>query len=100
MLLKVEKGIRDVICQAIHWFAKANNYYIRDYDYDKESTYLVYCNVSNLYRWTLLRVWKILDGGKTCLLLMKVLSKIMMKILTNYISLKSNVKYHNLVHNF
>lgn len=45
-------------------------------------------------------VWKILDGGKTCLLLMKVLSKLMMKILTNYISLKFNVKYHNLVYNF
>ena len=61
MLLKVEKGIRDVICQAIHWFAKANNYYIRDYDYDKESTYLVYWNVSNLYRWTLLRKLSVED---------------------------------------
>ena len=63
MLLKVEKGIRDVICQSIHWFAKANNYYIRDYNYDKESTYLVYWNVSSLYRWTLLRKLSVEDFG-------------------------------------
>ena len=30
MLLMEEKGIRGVICNAIHWYGKANNKYIND----------------------------------------------------------------------
>ena len=32
ILLMVEKGNKKGICNAIHWYAKANNKYIRDYD--------------------------------------------------------------------
>ena len=32
MLLMVEKGITGGICHAIHWYAKANNKYMKDYD--------------------------------------------------------------------
>ena len=49
MLLMVEKGIRDVICHAIHQYAKANNKYMRDYNKNKESSYLKYWYVNNLH---------------------------------------------------
>ena len=32
MLLMVKKWIRGGICHAIHWYAKANNKYMKDYD--------------------------------------------------------------------
>ena len=31
MLIMVEKGVREGICHAIHWYAKANNKYMKDY---------------------------------------------------------------------
>ena len=40
MLLMVEKGIRGGICHAIHRYAKANKKYMKDYDKNKESSYL------------------------------------------------------------
>ena len=49
MLLMIEKGIRRGICHAIHWYAKANNKYMKDYDKNKESSYLKYWDVNNLY---------------------------------------------------
>ena len=33
----VEKGIRAGICNAIYWYAKANNKYMKDYDKNKGS---------------------------------------------------------------
>ena len=35
MLLMVEKGSRGGICHAIHWYAKANNKYMKNYDNNK-----------------------------------------------------------------
>ena len=32
----VEKGIREVICHAIHRYTKANNKYMKNYDEDEE----------------------------------------------------------------
>ena len=52
MLLMVEKGIRGGICHAIHQYAKANNKYIKDYN-NKESSYLKYWHVNNLYDWAM-----------------------------------------------
>ena len=51
MLLMVEKGIRGGICHGIHQCAKANNKYMKDYDTNKESSYLKYWDVNNLYGW-------------------------------------------------
>ena len=48
MLLMIEEGIRGGICHAVHLYAKANNKYMRDYDY-KESSYIQYLDANNLY---------------------------------------------------
>ena len=46
----VEKGIRGLICHAVHQYVKANNKYMKDYDKNKESSYLKYWDVNN---WTI-----------------------------------------------
>ena len=53
MLLMAEKGIRGGICHVIHRYAKANNKYVKDYDKNKESSYLKYWDVNNLYGWAM-----------------------------------------------
>ena len=55
MLLMVEKGIRGGICHSIYQYAKANNKYMKDYDKNKESSYLKYWDVNNLYGWAMLQ---------------------------------------------
>ena len=45
----VEKGCRGRICHAIHRYGKAYNKYMKDYDKNKESSYLKYCDVNILY---------------------------------------------------
>ena len=49
MVLMVEKGITAGICPAIYWYGKANNKQMEDYDNNKASSYLSYCNVNYLY---------------------------------------------------
>ena len=51
MLLMVEKGTRSGICQAIHRYVKANNKYMKNYDKDIISSYLMYLDANNLYEW-------------------------------------------------
>ena len=53
MLLMVEKGIRGGICRAKYQCAKANNKSMKDYDKNKESSYLKYWDVNNLYGWVM-----------------------------------------------
>ena len=53
MLLMVEKGIRGGICHSIYRNAKANNKYMKDYDKNKESSYIQYWGVNNLYGWAI-----------------------------------------------
>ena len=53
MLLIVEEGIRGGICHAIHRYAKANNKYMKDYDENKESSYIQYLDANNLYGWAM-----------------------------------------------
>ena len=54
MLLIVEKGLRGGICHSIHWYAKANNKYMKDYE-NKESSYIKYWDANNLYCWAMLQ---------------------------------------------
>ena len=48
MLLMVEKGIREGICQAIYRYAKANNKYMNNYDKIKITSYLMYLDANAL----------------------------------------------------
>ena len=50
MLLVVEKGITGRICNTTHQYAKANNKHIKDYDENKESSYLKYWNIAMLQK--------------------------------------------------
>ena len=51
MLMMVEKGIRRGICNAVYRYAKANNKYMKNYNKNIESSYLVYLDENNLYGW-------------------------------------------------
>ena len=53
MLLMVEKGIRGGICHVIHRHAKANNKYMKNYDKNKESSYIQYLHANNLNGWAM-----------------------------------------------
>ena len=48
ILLLFEKGIRAGICIAIHKYANPNNKYMKNYDSNKRSTYLMYVDANNL----------------------------------------------------
>ena len=53
MLLMVEKGTRGRISHAIHRYAKANKKYMKNYDKNIESLYLMYLDTNNLYGWAM-----------------------------------------------
>ena len=53
MLLMIEKGIRDKICEATYRYVKANNKYKKNYDKNIESSYLKYLDANNLYGWAM-----------------------------------------------
>ena len=51
MLLMVEEGIRGGICHSIQRYAKGNNKYMKNYNYNEESSYIQYLDANNLYGW-------------------------------------------------
>ena len=53
MLLTVEEGIRGGICHSIHRHTKVNNKYMKNYDENKESSYIQYLDTNNLYGWAM-----------------------------------------------
>ena len=59
----VEKGIGGGLCHAIHRYAKVNNKYIKNYDKNKESSYIQYLDANNLYGWAMSQKLSV-DGFK------------------------------------
>ena len=53
MLLMLEEEIRGGISHAIHRYVKANNKYMKDYDENKESSYIQYLDANRLYGWAM-----------------------------------------------
>ena len=63
MLLMVEKRIRGGMCQAVHWYAKANNKYMKNHDKSKKSSYIQYSafDANSLHPWAISQ--KLPTGG-------------------------------------
>ena len=57
-----EQGIRGGMCQATK-YAKANNKYIKNYDKNKESSFLMYVDPNNFYGWAMSKKLPV-DGFK------------------------------------
>ena len=51
MLFTVEKRIRGAICYAIHKYANGKSKYMKNYDKNIESSYLMNLDANNLYGW-------------------------------------------------
>ena len=49
MFLMLEQGIRGGMCQSIHRYAEANKKYMKNYNKNIPSTYLIYMNANTLY---------------------------------------------------
>ena len=49
----VEKGIRGGICHPIYRYEKVKNRYMKDYDKNKELSYLQLWDVNNLHGWAM-----------------------------------------------
>ena len=79
MLLLEEKGIRDGICHAIQRYAKAINKYLRNYDKNKESSYIQCLDANNLYGWAMSQKLPV-DGFKR----KKYISKYNKDFIKNY----------------
>ena len=87
MLLIVEKGIRGGICHAIHRYAKANNKYMKNYDKNIKSSYLMYLEANNLYGCAMSQKQSV-NGFKQ----VKMLSKFDESFIKNY-NENSNKRY-------
>ena len=51
MLLMVEEETRGGMCQTVYRYAKANNKYMKNYDKNIKSSYIVYLDANNLNGW-------------------------------------------------
>ena len=63
MFLTYEQGIRGGICNKVHSYAEANNKHIKNYDKNKESSFLMYVDANNLYGWAMSKKL-LVDGFK------------------------------------
>ena len=53
MLVMFEEGTQGGICQATYRYATASNKYMKNYDKNQESTFLVYDDANKLYGWSM-----------------------------------------------
>ena len=63
MFLTYEEGIHGGICSKAHSYAEANNKYMKNYDINKESSFLMYVDANNLYDWAMSKKFPV-DGFK------------------------------------
>ena len=63
MFLLYEKGIKGGMCHVTCKYAEANNKYMKNYDKNKESSFLIYVDANNLYGWTMTKTLQV-DGSK------------------------------------
>ena len=49
----IEKDIGGGMCQSTHRYAKANNKYMKNYNKNIESSYVVFLDANNLYGWAM-----------------------------------------------
>ena len=96
----VEEGIRGRICHPIHRHAKANNKYMKNYDKNKESSYIQYLDGDNLHGWSMSQ--KLPGNGFKWI---KNLTEIDEKFIKNYdedsdkvFILEVEIKYHRKLH--
>ena len=78
----VEKGIRGGISHAIHRYSKANNKYMKNYDKNKESSYIRCLDADNLYGWEMSQKLPV-DGFKWVKYIPS-LNKKFIKLVKNY----------------
>ena len=53
MILMIEKGLRDGICQETHRYTKANNKYMKNHNKNIELSCIEYLDANNLYGWAM-----------------------------------------------
>ena len=53
MLMMIENGIRGGITHISKRYAEANNKYMKNYKYDKKSSFIQYLDANNLYGWAM-----------------------------------------------
>ena len=66
MLLIYEKGVRGGICNKVHSYAEANNKYMKNYDNNKESSFLMYVDANNLYDWAMSKTLPVDEFNWVC----------------------------------
>ena len=63
MFLMYQEGIRGGICNKVHSYSEANNKYMKNYDKNKESSFLMYVDANKLYGWAMSKKLPV-DGFK------------------------------------
>ena len=63
MFLTYEEGIRGDICNKVYSYAEANDKYMKNYDKNKESSFLINVDPNNLYGWAMSKKLPV-DGFK------------------------------------
>ena len=53
MLLMFEHRIRGGSCHAVYRYAEGNNKYMKNYDENNDSSFLIYVDANNLYGWAM-----------------------------------------------